>query len=191
VKLSDQIDFEVQCLRDYFERLFLLANETSKIQPPFPSESDLAKQFGTELAKQFVSDSVAAFIRPDMACNIYSLLDFWLTKLCSFHEGKRNLPLNHTDIKGRTQLDAYHKYFTKVALLDLTAVLPSLECLNSLREVRNCVIHGGAHVSEAKRKRIETIPGISVVGSLVVISDDFIWDSLEHARTYLRAVATA
>jgi hypothetical protein len=100
MKISDRIDFDVQCLKDYFERLFLLAEETANVQPPALDTIEFGPQFATELAKQFVSESVAALIRPDMACNIYSFLEFWLTRLCSFHEDKRRLTLNHKRHQG-------------------------------------------------------------------------------------------
>ena len=180
---TERIDFDVTCLKDYFQRLLSMAEETPKIKPTAYADG--------EDSEQFVNHSVATFIRPDMARNIYSLLDFWLAKLCSFHQRKSNLPLNHKDIKANTELSAYHKYLTKVAQLDLRGVLPDLHHLDSLRKVRNCLIHGGAHVEEQKRQEIGNISGVSVQGSLLVISDAFIWDSLDHVRTYLFAVARA
>lgn len=181
--ITDRIDFDVTCLTDYFQRLFSMGEEASKIKPAADTDG--------EDSEQFVNHSIAAFIRPAMACSIYGLLDFWLAKLCSFHQCKSNLPLNHKDIKANSELRAYHKYLTKVALLDLRAVLPNLNHLDSLRKVRNCLIHGGAHVEEQNRQEIGNISGISVQGSLLVISDAFIWDSLDHVKTYLLAVARA
>ncbi len=180
---SESIELDVKCLRKYFERLFLMAEESRKTQPVMPVND--------KEDAWFVGQNVTNFIRPDMVCNIYGLVDFWLARLCSFHKQKANLSLNRSDIRGNSDLDAYHKYLTKVAVLDLQAVLPSFGHLESLRKVRNCFIHGGGHVEEEKLEKITSIDGISLMGSLVVISDDFIWNSLNHAQTYLVAAAKA
>jgi hypothetical protein len=83
------------------------------------------------------------------------------------------------------------KYLTKVALLNLDAVMPNLNHLHLLRMVRNHLTHSGGHVSEQHRQKLETINGVILSGSLIVIADRFIWDSLDHAKTYLHAVARA
>jgi hypothetical protein len=57
--------------------------------------------------------------------------------------------------------------------------------------VRKIFVHVGGHVEEKKLQEISSIPDISVMGSLVLVSDDFIWNSLNHAQTYLVAVARA
>jgi hypothetical protein len=170
-------------LKEYFQRLFSMAQDAVEEQT-LPSTID-------EFEERFISQSVTAFIRPDMACNIYSLVDFWLARLCSFHKRKSNLPLGFKDIKAKSQLKAYHKYLTKVAALDLRAVSSDLEHLDSLRKVRNYLIHTGAHVDESQCREIENIAGVSVHGSLIALSDAFIWDSLDHAQSYLCAVARA
>jgi hypothetical protein len=181
---SDRIDFDVQCLKSYFQLLFSLSEGNSEIKPILLENG--------EHIEQFVNHKVAAFIRPDMACNIYNLVDFWLAELCAFHKQKNNLPRSYKDIKGKKgPFHDYHDYLTKVASLDLQAVLPSFDYLDALRKFRNCLVHGGAHVEEQKRQEIERIAGVSLYGSLIVLSDTFIWDSLNHARTYLCAVAQA
>lgn len=191
MNLNEQIDFDVECLTDYFQRLFSLADETSKLARPTPDPMLVRTQFVSELAKQFVPDNVAAFIRPDMAGNIYNFVDFRLDQLCDLHKQKRNLALSYRDIKGNNRLDTYHKYLTRVALLDLKAAMPSLNHLNLLRIIRNHLTHSGGHVPEQRRQEIEKVKGVTLSGSVIIISDDFIWDSLDHARTYLRAVAQA
>jgi hypothetical protein len=180
---SDSIELDVKCLRKYFEQLFSMAEESRKNQPVMPV-NDKDNEW-------FAGQSVTNFIRPDMVGNVYSLIDFWLARLCSFHKQKANLSLNRNDIKGDSDLDAYHKYLTKVALLDLQSVEPSFRHLDSLRKVRKIFVHVGGHVEEKKLQEISSIPDISVMGSLVLVSDDFIWNSLNHAQTYLVAVARA
>ena len=180
--IIQQIEYDVKSLDTYFRRLFAMAQETSWQEPYSVATSDEPEYFAYD---------VSAFIRPDMACNVYSLVDFWLANLCRFHMCKGHLVLSYEDIKGRNDLEAYHKYLTKVAALTLQAVQPSYDHLDNLREVRNCLIHGGGHISAEKRIKIDKIPGITVSASLIIIADSFVWDSLKHAKDYLCAVAQA
>ena len=188
--IADQIDFDAECLKTYFERLLVLADELSEIRPPVPDPNEVANNYNAELAKQFVADSVAAFIRPDMACNVYNFVDFYLGQLCAYHRNRKGLALAHKDIRGHNELDAYDKYLTKVALLDLTAVTANLQGLHDLRKVRNFVTHSGAHVANDNHG-LANINGVTVCGTLIVISDAFIWNALDHARKYLSAVGRA
>jgi hypothetical protein len=180
--ITERIEYDVQCLEVYFRKLFVMAGEASLQNP-----TDVATN---ESSNSFIAHSVTAFIRPDMVCNIYSLVDFWLPQLCSFHKLKSSLVLSCKDIKGASDLDAYYKYLTKVAALSLQNVQPSYNHLDNLRMVRNCVIHNGGHIKdEQQRIKFEQVPGIAATGSLVIIADSFIWDSLNHAKVYLCAVA--
>ena len=170
MQVTDQIDFDVQSLRGYFEQLLLMEGQLSKMTRP--------AIVSHKVADQFIAENVAAFIRPDMTSNIYSFVNFWLTKLCLNHQSRRNLSLSHKDIRGKNDLDAFHKYLTKVVGLDLIAVLSSLEKLHDLRKVRNSYVHGGGHINEDRQKEIAKIDGVQVAGSLVLVSNDFIWNSL-------------
>lgn len=175
--IRESIEFDVQALKRYFQRLFVLIKELS---------DDTAEP--TE--ETYVGDRTA-FVRPDMACNIYSLVDFWLARLADVHQKRGNLPLTYRDIKGRNDLDVYHKYFTRVAGLPLSSLAPSLDQLNNLRKVRNCLIHRGAHVEAQQSEELGAIPGVTLSGTLVLLTDDFIWNCLEHASHYLCAVGEA
>lgn len=181
--IIERIEHDVQCLDTYFRQLFAMAQVASLRESSTVATS--------EASEYFIAHNVAAFIRPDMVCNVYSLVDFWLPELCRFHECKGNLSISHKDIKGTSDLDAYHKYLTKVAALTLQAAQPSYDHLNSLRKVRNCHIHGGGHITPQQRTEIEKIPGITASGSLVIIADSFVWDSLKHAKAYLCTAAQA
>lgn len=175
--IRESIELDVKALRRYFNRLFDLIKELADAGPLSNEES-------------WVGDGTA-FIRPDMACNIYGLVDFRLARLADFHKERAQLPLSHRDIKGNDALDAYHKYFTRVARLPLESVEPSLHELHNLRKVRNRLIHGGGHVEAQQSAEIEAIPGVNLSSTLILLSDDFIWRSLEHASTYLLGVAEA
>jgi hypothetical protein len=178
--ICESIEFDVGALDCYFHRLFALIKELAAAAASPPGTPD----------ETYVGDPTA-FARPDMACNVYSLVDFWLTRLAAFHQKQGGLPLSYRDIKGKNDLDVYHKYFTRVARLQLDFVAPSWGQLNSLRKVRNCLIHCGGHVEPSQGAELEGISGVSVFGSLVVITDNFIWESLEHAKLYLLAVGEA
>lgn len=175
--LRERIELDVESLKQYFERLFALIQE-------------LSDPTGTPDEETYVGDRTA-FVRPDMASNVYSLLDFWLKPLADFHKQRANLPLSYRDIRGKNDLDAYHKYFTKVAGLSLESVASSLSQLDNLRKVRNLLIHRGGHVESQEASKLGQIPGVSVAGTLILLSDGFIWDCLDHASRYLCAVADA
>jgi hypothetical protein len=175
--LRESIEFDVQALKRYFQQLFVLIKQLSDASAE-PTE------------ETYVGD-LTAFVRPDMACNIYSLVDFWLARLADFHQKRGDLPLTYRDIKARNDFDVYHKYFTKVAGLPLDSLSSSLDQLNNLRKVRNCLIHRGAHVDAQQASEIEAIPNISLFGTLVLMADEFIWNCLEHASLYLCAVCEA
>ncbi|MDD2915613.1 MAG: hypothetical protein PHP70_09870 [Gallionella sp.] len=182
--ITERIEYDVKCLNGYFRKLFTMANEAS-LQEFLPVAT-------SEESEGFVAHNVIAFIRPDMVCNVYSLVDFWLPQLCSFHKRKSSLVLSYKDIKGASDLDAYHKYLTKVATLSLQNAQPSYDHLDNLRMVRNCDIHNGGHIKdEQQRIKLAQVPGITVSGSLVIIADSFVWDSLNHAKVYLCAIAQA
>ncbi len=182
--ITERIEYDVKCLDAYFRKLFTMATEVS-----LQESSTVAM---SEESESFIAHNVTAFIRPDMVCNVYSLVDFWLPQLCSFHKRKSNLVLSYKDIKGASDLNAYHKYLTKVAALSLQNAQPSYDHLDSLRMVRNCDIHNGGHIKdEQQRIKFEQVPGITASGSLVIIADSFVWDSLNHAKVYLCAIAQA
>jgi hypothetical protein len=183
MRLSEQIKFDVDSMRGYFSQLLKLAEQASNLEVP-PLDR-------TNLADQFVAENVAAFIRPDMTNNIYHLLDFWLGKLCRHHQKEFQLQLSYEDIRGKNELDRYHKYLTKVATLELFETQVTLERLHGLRKVRNCYVHGGGHVNAERQKELLLIQGVSIVGSLVAVSDEFIWASLDNVKQYLTAIAVA
>lgn len=181
---TERIEYDVTCLDVYFHKLFAIANEGSLQDSTAVAVSDESEGF--------IPHNVTAFIRSDMVCNVYSLVDFWLPQLCSFHRRKNSIVLSHKDIKGEGCLDAYHKYLTKVAALSLQNAQPSYDHLDNLRMVRNCDIHNGGHIKdEPQRIKLEQVPGITVSGSLVIIANSYVWDSLNHAKVYLCAVAQA
>jgi hypothetical protein len=52
-------------------------------------------------------------------------------------------------------------------------------------------MHGGGHVPNDKEKELTSIEGVTLSGSLIVIDNSFVWDTLDHAKKYLCAAAQA
>ena len=176
--LIEQIDGDVRSLELYFARLFDLLRELSKAPvDPLPNEDAL------------FAHTYTRFVRPDMVSNVYSLFDFWLDRSCELATKWRRPGLTHKDIKGGNDLARRHKFLTKVVGLDLVRVNSSYHHLDVLRETRNCLLHAGGHANSQLVARLKSIPNIGAFGGLVAIGDGFIWTSLNHARTYLTAVA--
>jgi len=186
MNVSEQIDYDVQFMREYFRQLFVFAESAASKTP---------KLIEGATTSTFQPVDVSHLVHADMACNIYSLADFWLASLCRHYQQRGRLSVSFDDFRRSesksNELQRYRKYLTKVVSLDLTSAQDDFRHLNALREVRNCLVHGGGHVAEKKRKLIAQIPGIALHMSLVVVSESFIWESLTHASQYLQAIAQA
>lgn len=147
----------------------------------------------TALESQESYFRISHLVKPDMLINVYGLVDFWLKEICEYQRRKINLNLGYSDIKGNDDLHAYHKFLTKYVGLNLTPVNASYTRLQELRVVRNRFIHHGGHLPNDDRivKRMSAINGISLVGSLMIIDDSFVWGVLDCAKVYLCAAAQA
>lgn len=130
-------------------------------------------------------------VKPDMVINIYSLVDYWMNRICEHQREWKKLSLKVKDIKGDGDLDARHKYLTKYASINLDDVSDSYKRLEQLRKVRNKIMHGGCHVNSEEVCRFSAIEGIVISESLIVIEERFIWSQLDHAKKYLLAAVKA
>lgn len=176
--LTELIESDVRSLELYFKTLFEV------LPPPEPESLFRAPNVdGDPLPHGY-----GQFVRPDMVCNVYSLLDFWLTKLCEFAERQKALSLGYKDIRGTSDFNSRHKYLVKVAGLELAGVASSYESLDIVRRIRNCYLHGGGHADEELQKRLRPVAGVNASAGLILVADEFIWGSLKHARDYLAAV---
>ena len=186
MNVADQIDHDVQFMRAYFRQLFVFADSAASKTSAFLE--------GTA-SSAFQPVGISHLVRQDMACNIYSLADFWLASLCTHYQQRGRLSVTFDEfrkaVRKSNDLLRYQKYLTKVVALDLSAARDSFRHLRALRQVRNCLVHGGGQVTEKQREVIAKIPGISLHRSLIVVSESFIWESLTHASQYLQAVAHA
>lgn len=187
--MSARIDSDYKSLTRYFQGLFELLREATAEDQIAPLEAvDIMA-----LESQESYFRISHFIKPDMLINVYGLVDFWLKEVCKYQRSKNNLNLGYSDIKGKDDLHAYHKFLTKYVGLNLTPVNANYIRLQELRVVRNRFIHHGGHLLNDDRlvKRMSAINGISLVGSLMIIDDSFVWDVLDCAKVYLCAAAQA
>ena len=187
MKMRARIDTDCRSMESYFKKLFALLQE-GRIKDEFAP---------VEVYDYDANESQASYhrfshlVKPDMLMNIYSLVDFWLSEICEYHRGKGNLSLRARDIKGENELQARHKYLTTYSGLNLDSVQESYKRLDDLRKVRNTFMHGGGHIPSSRETEFSSINGISLCGSLIVIDDDFIWGTLEHAKKFLQAAIRA
>lgn len=183
--ISARIDSDFKSLESYFRRLFELRDELVKRENMFPIVAYDVEAEESQ-AKHFYASHL---IKPDMIIGIYSCFEFWIRSLCDFHKLKSNLLLSYKDIRGKHDLDAYRKYLTLVAGLELDPIKSTYERLDDLRKVRNAVVHSGGHIEKERATELSRIEGISIAGSLVVISDEFVKDLLIHAKDFATYVA--
>lgn len=187
MKMTARIDMDCRNMDNYFHKLFVLLQQAKAEDELAPIE---AYDYDTD-ESQATYHGFSHLIKPDMLMNIYSLVDFWMGKICEHHRKKQNLSLGDGDIKGKNELQARHKYLTVYAGVNLDNVQTNYEKLHDLRKVRNIYIHGGGHVPVEREKEVSSIEGILLSGSLIVIKDSFIWETLKHAEKYLKSAVHA
>jgi len=189
MSISERVNDDVQCMREYFSQLIAFAESFAKAFAPPSAAGD-----NTSVYQPL---NVTHLVRPDMVCNVYSLLDFWLQELCRYQQQHRTLSMTFSDFKKKdksrtSDLERYRKYISNIAGVDLRAVHPSFKSLDVLREVRIAFIHRGGHAKEKRiRELVTKTPGISLETTLIVVSDRYIFESLDHASQFMQAIAQA
>ena len=187
MKITLQNDSDYKSLKRYFGRLYDLLKEeveSDRIAPLETFDGD-ADEFAGSYSR------ISHLIKPDMVINLYGYVDFWASRLCKLHQKRLQLPLNHNDIRGKNGLHTYWKFLTAYCQLTLKDVQKSYSRVDDLRKVRNRLVHEGGFTDENQDNNIEKIRGVRLAGSLIVIEDSFIWDTLEHAKNFLIGVAKA
>lgn len=187
MKMTARLDADVKGMTRYFQKLFEVLHEAKAEDRSAPIEGqDLYAE-----ESQASHHSFAHHIKPDMVSNTYGLVDWWMKHVCEYHKAVKNLPLSYRDIKGKNDLDSWHKYLTVYVGLDLASVHSSYVHLDNLRKVRNQFTHSGGHAPKERESEFSAIPGIHLNTLLIGIEDRFIWESLDHARKYLWAAMQA
>lgn len=179
--LAELINQDLESMEEYFKCLFKHA-ERDYDSPP--QEKSIYFPFG-----------VKHLILSDMACNIYSLVDYRLFSICKHKEIlNSNAKKLESFRKNRSESDFqyYTRYLAEVFAVDLSAQHANFEILNDLRIVRNILIHSGGHYKpKPNLKNPEEIPGLSLNYSLVEVSEEFIWRSFGAAREFLQSAIKA
>ncbi len=160
--MIDQVECEMESLRDSFKQLLSLEAKVSKMGP----------------------------VRPYILWWLNSVVLYRLAELCDFQKRTKKLTVDPRDAR-QPGLNAYHDYLTKVACLDLKSVVPSINHLRRVHNLLKYIAHAGGSFPEQHQRELETIDGIHFDGLLIVISDGFIWESVDHAKKYLQAVTRA
>ena len=176
----ERVQYDLASLELYFERLFALLDE-----PNPPSERPEGFQ------GIWTPHSYTHFVKSDMVANVYSAVDFWLEQFCGMAVRNQFLPPGSRRKRGKNALDSRHQFLSHTVGLDLTNTAGSFAHLDVVREVRNCFAHGGGHAPPKLRETLSGVPGLELHGGLLCIDESFVRRSLDEARNYLVAVATA
>jgi hypothetical protein len=183
MNLAMQIDMDCKSLNNYFGKLFKLLDESKVEERNYtPVSYDVeSSEYGSPHLP------FTHLIKPDMLSNIYCLVDYYSKQICDIQKKTKNLKLASKDIKGDNDLHTRYKYLTNYVGLDLTNAKSSYDHLNFVREIRNHLVHKGGHVVDLElSRRIEANSGVLLSSSLILIEDEFIWNSLEHAKNFLK-----
>jgi hypothetical protein len=182
---KDLILSDSETLTRYFDKLFQVMNAELK---ETKEQHATVKTLNTDEIPTWFH-SFVDYIKPSMIINIYSFFDFWLQEICKYYEKSSNMAISHKGIKGTSVLGAYHTYLTKYININLSAADAHYQHMNSMRRVRNLLIHNGCHAPQGREelKKLENIEGIEVIFGLIHIKDSYVWSSLEHAKLYLLA----
>lgn len=188
MKISEVIEYDVDCVREYCNQLLAFAESPPKDFTPTKSkrEADLP----------FQPISISHLVRSDLLCNIYSLLDYRLKSLCQYHEKiskpEKSFEKFKQGDKSRTSdLDRYRRYFQTIVGIDLKPRLSEFRHLDLVRRIRNVYIHDGGHADDGMLALVANISGVTCHGSLLVVKDEYIYETLDHASAYLQTIAKA
>lgn len=177
--ISHQIDADIKAMRDYFSRLFRLLDETENNEALFPSEGyDLDARKSTATFHKF-----SHFIKPDMVINLYSLVEYWIREICQKQSKMRNIAIPKKQ-HYQSELLNYHNFLLKSGIAKNRAETPYKK-LDDLRFIRNKFVHNGGHIQDNEKIKIQEINSVTLHHSLILISNEFIWDALENADLYL------
>lgn len=61
----------------------------------------------------------------------------------------------------------------------------------SIELENDVLIHSGGHIPTNKEQEFSKIDGIVIVGTLIVVGENYIWTMLEYVKNYLIAAANA
>lgn len=208
MKLTARIDEDIKSFEAYFSKLFGLIKKNKVIERGFPKE---AYDAGSEKF-QGTNYQFSHHIKPGMVIDIYCAYEYWIHKTCKLYQKRGFGRLSAVEI-GKGERGGEHfkcrKYLTECVKIDIKNAMENYKALDALREVRNVIVHSGCQLEEPKsvpynaskkeKKRIENnikqysksievireTEGVSMFGSLITVTDDFILQQLKACEGYL------
>lgn len=158
--INERIEYDIKCINTYFKDLKVFV------------EKQKEESITSEEPKDFFID----YRRFDMIYNIYGLVDYWHPKLCELIRKKKGINKIKKDKKDISDLEHRHNYLKNDAKINFNkSQQKSYKCLDELRIIRNNDAHFGAYSKKGK-------------GTLEDITEQYLWESLEHAKNYLFAI---
>lgn len=188
MNITEAIDYDLECVREYCKRLIAFANASSRDFIPPKAKSTR----GT----QYLPIDVSHLVRPDLISNIYALVDFRLKTLCDHHHKSGKAASSFQEFKrsdkGKTSdLARYKKYLQSEASIDFAPFQDSFKHLDLMRRIRNTYMHHGGHADEDTSRVVAGVHGVTTSASLLVVSDEYISESIDHAAKLLLSIANA
>ncbi|SDF95834.1 hypothetical protein SAMN05421827_102247 [Pedobacter terrae] len=112
------------------------ANEAAT-DPEYESflESELASEY-MKLDYYFPHNFRASFL-----IQIFSFVEYELKQICNQHHYQFSTAVSISDLKGSSDLDKAKVYLSKICKIDFNRLQPEWSYLNSLRKIRNRLVH--------------------------------------------------
>lgn len=188
MNIAEAIEYDLECVREYASRLITFSNASAKDFVTFSS-----KRRG---AIEYMPIDIASFARPDLVSSIYALVDYRLKTLCAHHHRKSKATETFEEFRNRdkgktSDLARYRKYLQTIVGVDLAPIQASYKHLDLMRRIRNAYIHLGGYADNETSKLVAAIPGISMNASLLIVSEAYVHESIDHASHLLLHIAQA
>jgi hypothetical protein len=127
--------------------------------------------------------------RYSMVIIIFSVFESRLLAVCTEIENQLPELRKLQDIKGNKDLEKYWQYLTKIVLINIERLQPLFQRFNQQKFLRNVITHHNGVFSNADKKKINIINGISLreFGSEYIIQIDentFVEYLLNHLKQF-------
>jgi hypothetical protein len=140
-------------------------------------------EYGARL--QEIDDAADAqiprFFRIGAVVSIWGLFESFLTDFAVYVGKRENIGLSYKDIRGDNFRANVERYFEKVVRIPVPWSSEEREQLGQLYDLRNVLAHRNGHLmdlspegEEKIKKLVARMPGVSIDGSVVVVSPAYI-----------------
>jgi len=108
--------------------------------------------------------SIAGFyphsFRAASIIQLYSFLEFHLRSICEMVFVHGDIRFRIHEIKGHSALERAKIYLSKTANVDFGKLNPEWEFINTIRKLRNCLIHEGGQIKKSKADYLSNVGGV-------------------------------